>query len=72
VTDLYKCTSELQFCRCFRVGVTVGRSEKLRQEIATTHGVRVAFGAADLTKPTDATGLIEHATRELDALLNRV
>ena len=47
--------------------------EKLRQEIATTHGVRVAFGAADLTKPTDATGLIEHATRELgrvDVLVN--
>src|SRR3984893_14487907 len=109
--------SELQFCQCFRVDVTVGRScvmlkgkvavvtgstsgiglgiaralaaggadlvingfgeaasiEKLRQEIATTHGVRVAFGAADLTKPTDATGLIEHATRELgrvDVLVN--
>ena len=44
--------------------------EKLRQEIATTYGVRVAF---DLTKPTDATGLIEYATRELgrvDVLVN--
>ena len=47
--------------------------EKLRQEIATTYGVRVAFSAADLSKPTDATGLIEHATRELgrvDVLVN--
>jgi 3-hydroxybutyrate dehydrogenase len=47
--------------------------EKLRQEIAATYGVRVAFSAADLSKPTDATGLIEQATRELgrvDALVN--
>ena len=47
--------------------------EKLRQEIAATHGVRVAFSDADLSKPADATGLIEHATRELgrvDVLVN--
>lgn len=47
--------------------------EKLRQEIAAAHGVRVAFSAADLSKPTDATGLIEHATGELgrvDVLVN--
>jgi 3-hydroxybutyrate dehydrogenase len=47
--------------------------EALRQEIAATHGVRVAFSAADLSKPADATGLIEHATRELgrvDVLVN--
>src|SRR5258708_39110024 len=39
--------------------------EKLRQEISAACGIRVAFSAADLTKPTDATGLIEQATREL-------
>jgi 3-hydroxybutyrate dehydrogenase len=47
--------------------------EKLRREIAVTHGVRVAFSAADLSKPADTTGLIEHATRELgrvDVLVN--
>ena len=47
--------------------------EKLRQEISVAYGIRVAFSAADLTKPTDATGLIEHATRELgrvDVLVN--
>ena len=46
---------------------------KLRQEIAGAHGVRVAFSDADLSNPTDATGLIEHATRELgrvDVLVN--
>ena len=47
--------------------------ENLRQEIATTHGVGVAFSGADLSKPADATELIEHATRELgrvDVLVN--
>src|SRR5271155_229036 len=47
--------------------------EKLRQEIAAAHGVRVGFSAADLSKSTDATGLIEHTTRELgrvDVLVN--
>jgi 3-hydroxybutyrate dehydrogenase len=47
--------------------------EKLRLEIADTHGVRVTFSAADLFKPADTTGLIEHATRELgrvDVLVN--
>ena len=47
--------------------------EMLRKEIASTHGVRVAFAAADLSKPDDATALIEHATRELgrvDVLVN--
>lgn len=47
--------------------------EKLRQEIAAAHGVRVAFSGADLSKPAEATGLIEHATRELgrvDVLVN--
>ena len=47
--------------------------EELRQEIAAAHGVRVAFSGADLSKPPDATRLIEHATRELgrvDVLVN--
>jgi 3-hydroxybutyrate dehydrogenase len=47
--------------------------EKLRKELASTYGVRVAFSGADLSKPADATGLIEHATRELgrvDVLVN--
>jgi 3-hydroxybutyrate dehydrogenase len=47
--------------------------EKLRQEIATTYGVRAAFSDADLSKPTDATRLIEDATRKLgrvDVLVN--
>ncbi len=47
--------------------------EKLRQEISAAYGIRVAFSAADLSKPTDATGLIEHATREfgrVDVLVN--
>ena len=47
--------------------------EKLRQEIATTYGMRAAFSAADLSKPADATGLIEDATRKLgrvDVLVN--
>lgn len=37
--------------------------EKLRREISAAHGVRVAFSGADLSKPAEATGLIEHATR---------
>ena len=47
--------------------------DKLRREIAAAHGVRVDFSGADLSKPADATGLIEHATRELgrvDVLVN--
>jgi 3-hydroxybutyrate dehydrogenase len=47
--------------------------EKLRKELASTYGVRVAFGAADLSKPADATTLIANATRELgrvDVLVN--
>ena len=47
--------------------------EKLRKEIAATHGVRVAFSGADLSKPAEATGLVEQATRELgrvDVLVN--
>jgi len=50
-----------------------GAIEKLRQEIATTHGVRVAFVAADPSRPPEATELIEDATRQLgrvDVLVN--
>ena len=47
--------------------------DKQRGEIAAAHGVRVAFSGADLSKPADATGLIEHAMREfgrVDVLVN--
>ena len=47
--------------------------EKLRKEIAASYGVRVAFSGADLSKPAEATGLVEQATRELgrvDVLVN--
>ena len=37
----------------------------LRRKIAEAYGVRVAFSGADLSKPAEAAGLIEHATREL-------
>ncbi len=50
-----------------------GEIEKLRREIAATHGVRVAFSGADLSKPAEVTELIEFATRELgrvDVLVN--
>jgi len=47
--------------------------DRLRGEIAAAHGARVAFSGADLSKPADATGLIEHAMREfgrVDVLVN--
>jgi 3-hydroxybutyrate dehydrogenase len=47
--------------------------DELRRDIAKAHGVRVAFSAADLTKPAESTELIEYATRELgrvDVLVN--
>lgn len=47
--------------------------EKLRRELAETYGVRVAFSGADLSKPAQATGLVEQATRDLgrvDVLVN--
>jgi 3-hydroxybutyrate dehydrogenase len=47
--------------------------QKLRQQISIDHGVNVAYSAADLSKPSEATGLIEQATRELgsvDVLVN--
>ena len=39
--------------------------EKLRKELASAHGVRVAFVAADLSRQAEATALIENATREM-------
>ncbi len=47
--------------------------EKLRKEIASTYGIRVAYSGADLSKPAEVTKLIEQATRELgrvDVLVN--
>jgi 3-hydroxybutyrate dehydrogenase len=47
--------------------------EKLRKEIASTYGIRVAYSSADLSKPAEVTKLIEQATRELgrvDVLVN--
>ncbi len=47
--------------------------EKLRKEIAASHGVRVAYSGADLSKPAEVTGLIEKTTAELgrvDMLVN--
>ena len=47
--------------------------EALRKELATTHGVRVAYSGADLSDAAQATGLVESAVRELgsvDILVN--
>lgn len=47
--------------------------EQLRRQISVDHGVSVAFSGADLSKPEEATALIEQATRELgsvDVLVN--
>ena len=47
--------------------------EKLRKEIAASHGVRVAYSGADLSKPAEVTKLIEQTTAELgrvDVLVN--
>ena len=47
--------------------------EKTRANLAATYGVRVAYSAADMSKPTDITGMVE-ATREVlgpvDVLVN--
>jgi 3-hydroxybutyrate dehydrogenase len=47
--------------------------EKLRKELAAEHGVRVAYSAADMSKPAEIEGMIEQATREfgsVDILVN--
>lgn len=47
--------------------------EKLRGELAAKHGVRVAYSAADMSKPKDIAGMVEQAGRDLgsvDILVN--
>ncbi len=47
--------------------------EKLRQEIATTHGVKVSYSGADMSKPGDIREMVQQAARELgsvDVLVN--
>lgn len=47
--------------------------DELRQKISADYGISVAYSAADLSKPAEATALIEQATRELgsvDVLVN--
>jgi 3-hydroxybutyrate dehydrogenase len=39
--------------------------ERLRNEIAKTHGVKVTYSGADMMKPPEIVGMIETATREL-------
>jgi 3-hydroxybutyrate dehydrogenase len=47
--------------------------DKLRQQLAAEHGVRVAYSAADMSKPAEIEGMIAQATHELgsvDILIN--
>jgi 3-hydroxybutyrate dehydrogenase len=47
--------------------------EKLRTQVGSDHGVRVAYSAADMSEPAQIDGMIEQATRELggvDILVN--
>jgi len=47
--------------------------EKLRGGLAAEHGVRVAYSAADMSKPKDIVGMVEQAGRDLgsvDILVN--
>jgi 3-hydroxybutyrate dehydrogenase len=47
--------------------------EKLRKSLGSEHGVRVAYSAADMSKPDEITGMITLASRELggvDILVN--
>jgi 3-hydroxybutyrate dehydrogenase len=47
--------------------------EGLRAELASRHGVRVVYSAADMSKPDQVTGMVEQATSELgrvDILVN--
>lgn len=47
--------------------------EKVRQDLSKTHGVRVGYSAADLSKPAAVSAMIEQATAELgrvDILIN--
>jgi 3-hydroxybutyrate dehydrogenase len=50
-----------------------GEIEKLRASIAAEHGVKVSYSAADMTKPTEITAMIQQAKDELggvDILVN--
>ena len=50
-----------------------GAIESLRQEIAKTHGVKVGYSAADMSKPGDIREMIQQAAKELgsvDVLVN--
>jgi 3-hydroxybutyrate dehydrogenase len=50
-----------------------GEIEKLRRELAATHGVRAAYSGADMSKPDEIMKMIETATVELsrvDILVN--
>lgn len=47
--------------------------DKLRNQLASEHGVRVAYSAADMSKPDEIIGMVDQATRELgsvDILVN--
>ncbi len=47
--------------------------EKLRQEVAKTHGVAVSYSAADMSKPGDIREMVQQAAKELgsvDVLVN--
>src|ERR1051326_3276889 len=47
--------------------------DKLRKQLAADHGVRVAYSAADMSKPAEIEGMIALATQELgsvDILIN--
>jgi 3-hydroxybutyrate dehydrogenase len=47
--------------------------ESLRAELASRHGVRVVYSAADMSKPDQVAGMVEQATAELgrvDILVN--
>ena len=47
--------------------------EKLRQELAAQHGVKVAYSGADMSKPAEIEGMVAQATKELgrvDILVN--
>ncbi|HSE76671.1 MAG TPA: 3-hydroxybutyrate dehydrogenase [Alphaproteobacteria bacterium] len=42
--------------------------DKLRNELASRHRVKVAYSGADMSKPSDVAGLVAEATRELGAV----
>src|SRR5215213_8353387 len=50
-----------------------GEIEDIRRSLADTHGVRVSYSAADMSKPDEIKGMIAQATRDLggvDILVN--